>query len=121
MQNFTRHFTKFIPITATSQNTPFALDFTAAQIATPDLTFMFANPCTFDVWLEGTQAGQNFIVAQPFVNGWWIPARTITMGPFGSKRPDRISAFAYDNPCTPIPAGQVYTNRFVQIIYGTGG
>lgn len=120
MQNFLRRFSRFVPVSRTSAGTPFDMVMTPEEAAIPDLCFMFANPCTFDIWLEGTPVNTAFIQATPYQNGWFIPARTATMGPFTSKRPVQLSAVAFDNPCNPLPANQDFTGRYLILIYGQG-
>lgn len=119
MQNFYRIGDPVaVPVSLTSAEAAVPVSFTQAQTAIPDLAFMFFNPTQFDVWLEGTPTGGQLMVAAPG-NGWLIPARTV-MGPFASKKPDRLSARVWDHSGNPVPPNQSFAGAAVYIVYGRG-
>lgn len=120
MQNFYRVGQPVrIPVSASSAGAQFEIAFTAEQAATPDLAFMFVNPNSFDVRLEGTPAGGQF-VAVTVATGWPILARTVAMGPFTSKKPVMLSAVAWDHPGNPLMQGASYDGCYLELIYGRG-
>lgn len=117
MQNFYRDGQPVrVPVSPTSGSTPFALEGLIPTI--PDLAFMFVNDNPFDVRLEGTPAGAQFIPVTEST-GWIIMARTV-MGPFTSKKPMSVSAQAFASPGMPLPTGFDYSKSFVTLIYGRG-
>jgi hypothetical protein len=112
-----------VPVSPTSATNQFAVNFTQEQQNTPNLSFFFMNPNSFDVRLEGTgldslgapatfmQVGANGIL------GWAVLARERTQV-WVSKRPLLLSAYAWDNPGNPLVSGYDYTNCFLELTYG---
>lgn len=104
-----------IPVSATSGATPFSL--TGLLPAITDKSFMFVNPCPFDIRLEGSAVGGSFNQVSSST-GWLILARSV-MGPFTSKNPDRLSVQAFSTPGIPtLPSD--FTGCFLELVYGRG-
>jgi len=105
-----------VPVSATSADTPFSM---AGKIPPNAKAFLFINPNSFDVRLEGARNGDSFTPVTD-QTGWLILARS-TMGPFTSKMPAALSAKAVATQGAPLLASLKFTDTFIELFYGEGG
>lgn len=106
-----------IPVSATSAANEFVVT-PGMMPGIPDLTFMFVNPNSFDVRLEGTSQGSSFVPVTEST-GWLVLARQ-SLGPFTSKNPVKMSAQAFGTPGMPLTPGYDYTGCVLELVYGRG-
>lgn len=113
-----------VPVSLGSETAQF--DLTGKIPNFTDLTFIFVNPCPFDIRLEGTPmktdgSGPASFMQVTASTGWLIEART-TLGPFTSKKPGMLSAMPVPAPGLPLPDAAWFAANpcYLELIYGRG-